>query len=57
MSDELGLSVSSLLIVFFWLGIETSTKLDDVFTNYGKSIIAQFKRHIDYRLHALGYGG
>jgi hypothetical protein len=55
MADEIGLSVSGLLVIFFWIGINTSTTLDDVFFAYGKTIVSQFKKHINSRLYNLKF--
>jgi len=57
MADELGITISGLLVVFFWMGVTTSTKLDPIFAIYGNSILNQFKRHLDSRLHNLEFRG
>jgi hypothetical protein len=55
LSDELGMTVSGLMIVFFWMGAVTSTKIDEVFIDYGESILLQFKKHMSTRVHNLSY--
>lgn len=55
MADELGLTISGLLIVFFWMGMVTSTRIDGVFIEYGESILLQFKKHMSTRVHTLSY--
>jgi hypothetical protein len=55
MADEIGLSVSGLIVMFFWMGAITSTTIDDVFVKYGNIIVSQFKRHMSSRLHNLSY--
>lgn len=55
MADEIGITVSGLLVVFFWMAIVTSTSLDRIFIDYGESILSQFQKHMSTRVYTLSY--
>ena len=55
MSDELGINISGLLVVFFWMGMSTSTKTNELFGDYANTIIDQFKKHLKLRLYSLRF--
>ena len=55
MSDELGINISGLLVVFFWMGMSTSTKTNELFEDYANTIIDQFKKHLKLRLYSLRF--
>jgi hypothetical protein len=55
LSDELGITTSGLLLIFFWMGMSTSTKINDIFGTHANTIISQFKKHLKRRLYALKF--
>ena len=54
-SDELGIGISGLLLVFFWMSMSTSTKTNELFGAHANTITSQFKRHLKLRLHSLKF--
>jgi hypothetical protein len=55
LAEELGITLSSLLVVAFWMAALTAPALDENFKRYGNYMLESFKQHLKSRRYELSY--